>query len=107
MMATPSLADESAELILAIGARSLTGVFQCCDADAIGRMDLARLTCEVFDLDPDLLHAGPPDPAAMPEAPIPYDTSLTSPRTCELFGRNLTPIRRLLERFRDEYRSGS
>ena len=107
MVATPSLADESAEMILAIGARGLTGVFHCCGADGIGRMDLARLACEVFDLDPELLDSGPPDLDAMPDAPIPYDTTITSPRTSELLGRSPTPVRRLLELFRDEYRAGS
>ena len=63
--------------------------------------------CEVFDLDPELVRSGPPDPAAMPGAPIRYDTTLTSPRTSELPERNPTPVRRLLERFRDEYRAGS
>ena len=107
MVATPSLADESAEMILAIGDRGLTGVFHCCGADGIGRMDLARLACDVFDLDPDLLRSGPPDPRSMPGAPIPYDTTLTSPRTSELLARSPTPVRRLLERFRNERRAGS
>ena len=107
MVATPSLASESAEMILAIGALGLTGVFHCCGADGIGRMDLARLACEVFDLDLDLLRSGPPDPSAMPGAPVPYDTTITSPRTSELLGRRPTPIRSLLERFRDEYRARS
>lgn len=107
MVATPSLASESAEMILAIGARRLTGVFHCCGADGIGRMDLARLACDVFDLDPDLVRSGPPDPAAMPGAPIPYDTTITSPRTGELLDRNPTPVSQLLERFRDEHRAGS
>ena len=91
----------------AIGARGLTGVFYCCGTDGIGRMDLARLACDVFGLDPGLLRSGPPDPDALPDAPIPYDTTITSPRTSELPGRSPTPIRRLLEGFHDEYRGGS
>lgn len=94
-------------MILAIGARGPAGVLHCCGADGIGRMEPARLACEVFDLDPGLLRSGCPDPAAMPEAPIPYGTTLTSPRTSELLGRNPTPIRRLLERFHDQYRARS
>ena len=43
----------------------------------------------------------------MPGAPVPYDTTITSPRTTELLGRSPTPIRRLLERFRDEHRARS
>jgi len=73
MVATPSLATETAGMILDIAERGLAGVFHCCGRDAIGRMDLARLTCEVFDLDLELLRSGPPDPALLPDAAIPYD----------------------------------
>ena len=107
MVATPSLASESADLILDIGARGLEGVFHCCGADGIGRMDLARLTCEVFGLDPDLLGSGPPDLTGIARIPIPYDTTITCPRTSELLERTPTPVRSLLARFLREYSSWS
>ncbi len=107
MVATPSLASESAEMILSIGEKQLDGVFHCCGGDAIGRMDLALLTCDVFELDPGLLETGPPDPAAMPDAPIPYDTSITAPRTSELLDHQPTPVRDLLVRFREEYEAAA
>jgi dTDP-4-dehydrorhamnose reductase len=103
MVATPSLASDSADLILQIGERRLTGVFHCCGQDAVGRMELARLACQVFGLDPSLLMSGPPDPEAMPGAPIPYDTSITAPRTTELLDHQPAPIMDLLVRFRREY----
>ena len=106
MRATPSLASECAEMILEIGRRRLTGVFHCSGRDAVGRMELARLACKVFDLDAGLLRSGPPDPDAAPGVPIPYDTTLSTPRTSELLGRRPTPLRILLERFRDQYGSG-
>ena len=102
MRATPSLADECAEMILAIGEQRLQGVFHTCGADAVGRMELAHLACDVFGLDTSLLRSGPPPSAAMPDVPIPYDTSLTAPRTSALLGRSPTPVRKLLERFRTE-----
>lgn len=105
MWATPSLASECGEIILEIGKRRQTGIFHCSGADGVDRMGLARLACEVFDLDPGLLRSGPPDPNAMPGAPIPYDTTLTTPRTSELLERRPTPVRTLLERFRDQYQS--
>ena len=105
MLATPSLASECAEMILEIGRRRLDGVFHCCGADGVGRMELALLTCEVFDLDPDLLRTGPPPSGAMPGVPIPYDTTITAPRTADLLERHPTPLRTLLERFRDQYHS--
>lgn len=107
MVATPSLASECGDLILEIGARRLDGVFHCCGADGTGRMELARLVCEVFDLDPDLLDSGPPDPRFMPPGPVPYDTVITRPRTSDLLGRRPTPLRSLLERFRGEYEAVS
>jgi dTDP-4-dehydrorhamnose reductase len=103
MIATPSLASESAELILRIGERRLQGNFHCCGRDAIGRMGLARLACEVFELDPSLLRSGPPDDDAMHGASIPYDTSITAPRTSRLLDHQPTPLRELLVRFRREY----
>ena len=107
MVATPSLASDSAEQILEIGKRRLDGVFHCCGRDAVGRMELAHLACEVFELDPDLLRGGPPDPEAMPGAPIPYDTSITAPRTSRLLDREPVGVRDLLVRFRKEYEAAA
>ena len=107
MVATPSLASDSADQILEIGSRRLNGVFHCCGRDAVGRMELARLACEVFDLDPDLLRSGPPDPEAMPGAPIPYDTSIVAPRTSRLLEREPVGVRELLVRFRSEYEAAA
>lgn len=103
MVASPSLADECGEIILAIGERRATGVFHCCGADATSRMELARLACDVFDLDPALLRSGPPPDRPHGTDRYPYDTSLTTPRTDDVLGRTATPVRTLLERFRDQY----
>ena len=107
MVATPSLATECATMILDIADRGLDGVFHTCGADSVGRMELASMACEVFGLDPALLRSGPPDPALMPDAAIPYDTSLTAPRTSELLERQPTPLRDLLVRFREEYEAAA
>ena len=103
MRATPSLASECAGMILDIGTRRLSGVFHCCGADAVTRMELALLTCEVFDLEPSLLSSGPPPPDALGGARIPRDTSITPPRASRLLEREPTPLRALLEGFREEY----
>lgn len=100
MVATPSLASECGDLMLDIGARRLEGVFHLCGADSVTRMELAVMACDVFDLDPAMLRSGPP-PAT--RAPIPYNTSLVTPRTDELLERRPTPLRDILERFRGEY----
>ena len=107
MRATPSLASESAELILRIGEQRLRGVFHCCGGEAMGRMELAGLACDVFELDSSLLDSGPPDPSAMPDAPIPYDTSITAPRTSSLLDHEPSSVRDLLVRFRREYEAAA
>ena len=100
MIATPSLALECGELMVQIGEQRADGIFHLCGADAASRRELAELTCEVFELDAELLRFGPPDPDANATAPIPYDTTLATPRTDRILGRTATPLRRLLERFR-------
>ncbi len=103
MRATPSLAGESAEMMLQIGEQRLTGIFHCCGGESVSRMELAELACDVFDLDFDLVDSAPPPESAMLGAPVPYDTTLVMPRTAELLSRRPTPVRTLLERFRAEY----
>ncbi len=104
MVATPSLATECGEIILEIGKRRLGGVFHCSGADAVSRRELAEMACDVFELDAGLLRYSEPPPSAMPPAGlVPYDSSLTTPRTDELLERAATPARTLLSRFRQEY----
>jgi dTDP-4-dehydrorhamnose reductase len=107
MRATPSLAIESADMILDIGERRLDGVFHCCGATPVGRMELAELTCDVFGLDAALLTTGPPDLTGLEGVRIPFDTSITSPRTASMLGRVPTPVRELLMRFREELESAT
>jgi dTDP-4-dehydrorhamnose reductase len=107
MIATPSLASESATMIIDIGRQGLTGVFHCCGADAVGRMELANLACEVFELDRSLIRSENPPLAMYSGTRIPYDTSITAPRTSAFLGREPTPVRALLERFRLEYESSA
>lgn len=102
MRATPSLALECGEIMLKIGERRESGVFHCSGADSVTRRELAELTCEVFDLDPGLLRYGPPDPDSLMAAPIPHDSTLTTPRTERLLDHPPTPIRTLLGRFKDQ-----
>jgi len=110
MVATPSLASECGEVMWRIAAdESATGAFHCCGAESVGRMELAGLACEIFDLDASLLSSTPPDTAAagaVGEFPIPYDTSLTVRRTTDVLGYEPPGIRELLARFRRERAAG-
>jgi dTDP-4-dehydrorhamnose reductase len=102
MVATPSLASLSAEWILELAERGLQGIFHCCGGEPVSRMELARSAADVFGLDQSLLRSGPPDPAALPPAPIPRDTSLNAAATARALAVELPSVRELLGRFRDE-----
>lgn len=111
MVASPSLASECAEVMWQIAAdASATGFFHCCGAESVGRMELALLACEAFDLDASMLSSSPPDPGApgaVGEFPIPHDTSLTVRRTTDVLGYEPPGIRDLLARFRAERAIGA
>ena len=110
MVATPSLASECGEVMWRIAVdESAVGVFHCCGGESIGRMELARVACDVFDLDPSLLSSTAPDRSAVGavgEFPIPYDTSLSVRRTRKVLGYEPPDIRELLIRFRRERATG-
>ncbi|MBA2318615.1 MAG: sugar nucleotide-binding protein [Euzebyales bacterium] len=103
MVATPSLASESARMILRIAQLGATGVFHCCGGQAVTRRGLAGLACEVFDLDEELLRFGPPDPDALPAEMVPYDTSLDARATAAALGVELPDARRLLSLLRAQW----
>jgi dTDP-4-dehydrorhamnose reductase len=102
MIATPSLASLSAAWMLELAERGLSGTFHCCGGETTTRMRLARETALVFELDDGLLRSGPPDPAALPPAPIPYDTSLDARATARALELEPPPVRELLRQFRVE-----
>jgi dTDP-4-dehydrorhamnose reductase len=102
MRATPSLASHSARLMLDLCDRRLDGIFHCCGAEGIGRMELALAAAEVFELDESLLRSGPPDFDALPPGRVPYDTTLDATATASALGVTLPSIHELLEAFRDE-----
>lgn len=91
-VATPVTAAEiGAMLLRAVRARA-DGVLHVVGADAVTRQELARATCGVFDLDPALLRAVPVPDGAMLPAPMPFDTSLATPRTNEVLASHPHPL---------------
>ncbi len=110
MTATPSLASECAEAMwLMATIDDAKGIFHCCGAEPSGRMELARLACDVFGQDPTLLRSVPPDPemmASLSGARIPYDTTLAPVRTAEVLGYQPLGPRELLELFKLEMETG-
>jgi dTDP-4-dehydrorhamnose reductase len=102
MVAAPSLASLSAGWMLELAARGLEGVFHCCGGEAVTRLALARQAARAFDLDESLLRSGPPHAAALPPAPIPYDTSLDARATARALGWELPSLSELLAALRVE-----
>ncbi len=103
MIATPSLASDCADRILQIGAEQATGVFHCCGADPIGRLELALAACRVFGLDESLLRTGPPVWGDGPRYRVPHDSSIIATRTERILRRPALTLDQLLGRFRNEY----
>jgi dTDP-4-dehydrorhamnose reductase len=104
--ATPSLASESAEMMLRLVREGARGVFHCCGGESTTRIELARAAVDVFGLDPGLLRSGVPDPKLLPSVPIPRDTSLTAPATASTIGYRLPSVRELLAAFREQRTTG-
>jgi dTDP-4-dehydrorhamnose reductase len=86
-IATPTLADDAADLIRRIVEGGHEGIFHCCGGEAVDRRTLALRTVEAFGLDGDLLSFGPPPERA--PWPVPYDTSLDATATAAAFGVEL------------------
>jgi dTDP-4-dehydrorhamnose reductase len=104
--ATPSLASESAEMILRLVRSGARGTFHCCGGERATRLQLAEVAVDVFGLDPGLLRSGPPDPGAVFPVPIPHDTSLDARATASMIGYELPSLRTLLEGFRCQRETG-
>lgn len=102
-IATPSLATEigaQIERIISLGA---SGTFHLVGDDAMSRLELANLVCEVFELDASLiLESDPPESELFP-ANVPVDTSLSNLQTKKTLELGPTPLRGLLEALRIEY----
>jgi dTDP-4-dehydrorhamnose reductase len=95
-VATPTLATDAAELILAALEQRVTGTLHCVGGEHVDRVSLARRAVAAFDLDPGLLAVGAP-PAG---AAGPYDTSLDATYTAKALGVELRGVDSLLTELR-------
>jgi dTDP-4-dehydrorhamnose reductase len=103
---SPSLAAEIGAQVERVISRKATGTFHLVADDAIGRMPLAQLVCDVFDLDATMLREAEPPAEERFPAPIPVDSSLGNRATKLALGLGPTPLRALLEAFRVELDTG-
>lgn len=106
MIATPSLASTSAEMMWRIVDRDLRGTFHCCGGEAMGRWRLAELAADVFKLDATLLRPGRPNQGSV-DIPVPHDTSLDATATAAALDMDLPSARELLCGLRHEIETGS
>ena len=105
-IATPSLAAEIGAQVEKVIARNATGTFHLVGDDAVTRMELAKLVCEVFNLDASLLQETNPPESELFPAPVPVDTSLSNVETKKILGIGEKSLRSLLESLRIEYEAG-
>ena len=105
-IATPSLAAEIGAQVEKVAARNATGTFHIVGDDAVTRMELAKLVCEVFKLDASLLQETNPPESELFPAPVPVDTSLSNVETKKILGIGEKSLRSLLESLRIEYEAG-
>jgi dTDP-4-dehydrorhamnose reductase len=95
MVATPTLAEDAAELIARIAAGRHSGVFHCCGGEGVDRRTLAERTVAAFGLDDDLLDFEPPPRQPWP---VPYDTRLDARATAAALGVALPGVDEQLQR---------
>ena len=107
MAATPSLASETAAMMLRVAEHRSAGVHHCCGGEAFTRMELAQAACTAFDLDVDLVQRGAPDWSQIADRPIPHDTTLTMPRTKAVLDYEPLDVAEQLRRFRHQYEETS
>jgi dTDP-4-dehydrorhamnose reductase len=95
-VATPTLATDAAELILAAIERRVIGTLHCVGGEHIDRVSLARRAVAAFGLDEARLEVGAPPP----NAEGPYDTSLDATYTAKALGVELRGVDSLLTELR-------
>jgi dTDP-4-dehydrorhamnose reductase len=104
-IATPTLASDAAELLWRVVEGGHEGVLHCVGGESLHRVEFARRVVEAFDLDPQLLRTGPPDPAVLGGA-VPHDTSLDATATAATLRVGLPPLDAALARMRAEFETG-
>jgi dTDP-4-dehydrorhamnose reductase len=105
-IATPSLAAEIGAQVEKVITQNATGTFHLVGDDAVTRMELAKLVCEVFNLDASLLQETNPPESELFPAPVPVDTSLSNVETKKILGIGEKSLRNLLDSLRIEYEAG-
>jgi len=89
-IAHPTLASDSADLLLRVAQLGQNGIFHCIGSQAVSRLEFALLIAEAFGFDPALVKGVPTDPevlAAHAHIGIPFRTRMSIEKTAQAVGR--------------------
>lgn len=106
LVTSPSLASEIGAQIERVITLKASGTFHLVGDDAIGRWELALLTCKVFCLEPSLLRQAEPPLDQLFPAAVPVDSSLSNIQTKIELQLGQLSITDLLQAFKNELDSG-
>jgi dTDP-4-dehydrorhamnose reductase len=102
LRATPTLATDAGELIWRALELGRTGILHGCGGEHADRLGLARRAAAAFELDGDLIAAGPPPKDALPAVRVPVDTRLDARATAQALAVELPDLEEMLARLRAE-----
>lgn len=105
-MTTPVSAAEIGAQVERIISRKAVGTFHVVSDDAVGRMEYARMVCEVFELDASLLREDDPPADQLFPGAVPVDSSLGNSLTKKALGLGDLPLRQMLQDLRNEIDNG-
>lgn len=100
--ANPTLASDTADMILKIAQTDAQGIFHCIGGESIERMAFARRVAQTFDYDPEMIQPAAPPNDLPPAARIPADTSLDAQHTARVLNHRLLDVQDLLARYKRE-----
>jgi dTDP-4-dehydrorhamnose reductase len=94
----PILANDLAEILLAMTAQKLTGIFHVVGSEAVSKYEFARRVAQVFQFDPAKVVSSQLAQAKL-KAPRPRDVSLNTEKICARLGRSMPDVNSGLRRF--------
>src|SRR5581483_997257 len=106
LRATPSLATDSAEMILKIAHLDAQGIFHCTGGESIRRLQFAQRIARTFGYDENQIQPAAPTVDLPRGARIPEDSSLNAQYTARTLNHSLLDVEEILARFRHEEETG-
>ena len=104
--ATPSLASESAEMILRLGRYGLRGIYHCTGGEAVDRLELGRRVAQRFGFSAQSVQPVAPHMPELAGIAIPADTSLSAQATAQAIDYPLPAPDRLLSLYQEQVETG-